>query len=177
MVSRLTGVSSNTLMRSSRSLTVHRECPSGAGSQAVAIIMASALPSTLRRAWSEFMLRFSVMTDSIPPLLYALTVFATMPMLIPCDFAHSACLRTGGWASSKSRSILHLFANVSFVDRFRSIDLSNVTLSSVRLTEYCLGLAIDRSLCVVNDGKYYIISLYKCQHVKSLAFLSARSIS
>ena len=79
-------------------------------------------------------------------------MFATVPMLIPCDLAHSACLRTGGWVSSKSRSILHLFANVSFVDRFQRIDLSNVTLSSVRLSEYWLGLAIDRSPFVVNDG-------------------------
>ena len=152
-VSLLTGVSSSTFIWPSSNLTVHRACPSGAGPQTVAIIMASALPSTLRRAWSEFTLRFRVMTDSMPPLLYILTMFATVPMLIPCELAHSACLRTGGWASSKSSSILHLFANVSFVDRFRSIDLSNATFSSVRLTEYCFGLAIDKSPFVVNDGK------------------------
>ena len=141
-------------MRSSSSLTVHRECPSGAGSHAAAIITASALPSTFRRARSEFALRFSVMTDSIPPLLYILTVFATVPMLIPCDLAQSACVGTGGCASSKSSSILHLFATVSLVVRFQSMVLSNVTLSSVSLTEYCFGLAIERSPFLgVNEGR------------------------
>ena len=124
MASRLTGVSSSIFMRSSSSRMVHREWPSGAGSQAVAIIMASALPSTFRRAWSEFTLRFKAMTASIPPSLNFLTMFATVLIQIPCALAHSACLRTGGRASSKSSNILHLLANVSQVDFFRSRDLS-----------------------------------------------------
>ena len=50
MASRLTGVSSRTFMWPSSSIIVHRARPSGAGPHAEAIIMASALPSTLRRA-------------------------------------------------------------------------------------------------------------------------------
>ena len=147
---------------------VHRAWPSGAGPQAVAIIMASALPSTFRRAWSEFSLRFRVMTELSPSTLNFLTMFATVPMLIPCDLAQSACFKTGGWASSKSSNILHLLARVSFVDLLRSILLSNETSSSDRLTEYDFGLAIVASPLVVSDGRKYITGLYKCQCVESL---------
>ena len=130
--------------------------------------MASALPSTFRRAWSEFSLRFRVMTELSPPTLNFLTMFATVPMLIPCDLAQSACFKTGGWASSKSSNILHLLARVSFVDLLRSILLSNETSSSDRLTEYDFGLAIVTSPLVVSDGRKYITGLYKCQCVESL---------
>ena len=114
--------------------------------------MASALPSTFRRAWSEFSLRFRVMTELSPPTLNFLTMFATVPMLIPCDLAQSACFKTGGWASSKSSNILHLLARVSFVDLLRSILLSNETSSSDRLTEYDFGLAIVASPLVAILG-------------------------
>ena len=130
--------------------------------------MASALPSTFRRAWSEFSLRFRVMTELSPSTLNFLTMFATVPMLIPCDLAQSACFKTGGWASSKSSNILHLLARVSFVDLLRSILLSNETSSSDRLTEYDFGLAIVASPLVVNDGRKYITGFYKCQCVESL---------
>ena len=130
--------------------------------------MASALPSTFRRAWSEFSLRFRVMTELSPPTLNFLTMFATVPMLIPCDLAQSACFKMGGWASSKSSSILHLLARVSFVDLLRSILLSNETSSSDRLTEYDFGLAIVASPLVASDGRKYITGLYKSQCVKSL---------
>ena len=130
--------------------------------------MASALPSTFRRAWSEFSLRFRVMTELSPSTLNFLTMFATVPMLIPCDLAQSACFKTGGWASSKSSNILHLLARVSFVDLLRSILLSNETSSSDRLTEYDFGLAIVASPLVVSDGRKYITGLYNCQCVESL---------
>ena len=132
--------------------------------------MASALPSTFRRAWSEFSLRFRVMTELSPPTLNFLTMFATVPMLIPCDLAQSACFKTGGWASSKSSNILHLLARVSFVDLLRSILLSNETSSSDRLTEYDFGLAIVASPLVASDGRKYITGLYKGQWVKSLGY-------
>ena len=134
--------------------------------------MASALPSTFRRAWSEFSLRFRVMTELSPPTLNFLTMFATVPMLIPCDLAQSACFKTGGWASSKSSNILHLLARVSFVDLLRSILLSNETSSSDRLTEYDFGLAIVASPLVASDGRKYITRLYKGQCVKSLGISS-----
>ena len=139
----------------------------------MAIIMASALPSTFRRAWSEFSLRFRVMTELSPSTLNFLTMFATVPMLIPCDLAQSACFKTGGWASSKSSNILHLLARVSFVDLLRSILLSNETSSSDRLTEYDFGLAIVASPLVVSDGRKYITESYKCQCVESLVLLRA----
>ena len=134
--------------------------------------MASALPSTFRRAWSEFSLRFRVMTELSPSTLNFLTMFATVPMLIPCDLAQSACFKTGGWASSKSSNILHLLARVSFVDLLRSILLSNETSSSDRLTEYDFGLAIVASPLVVSDGRKYITGLYKCQCVESLGVMA-----
>ncbi len=108
------------------------------------------------------------MTELSPPTLNFLTMFATVPMLIPCDLAQSACFKMGGWASSKSSSILHLLARVSFVDFLRSILLSNETSSSDRLTEYDFGLAIVTSPLVVSDGRKYITGLYKCQCVESL---------
>ena len=136
--------------------------------------MASALPSTFRRAWPEFSLRFRVMTELSPPTLNFLTMFATVPMLIPCDLAQSACFKTGGWASSKSSNILHLLARVSFVDLLRSILLSNETSSSDRLTEYDFGLAIVASPLVANEGRKHITRLYKSQSDKSLGTASPR---
>ena len=53
MVSRLMGVSNSTRDFSSRRRSVHLECPSGAGPQAIWINFASVRPSALRRAAAE----------------------------------------------------------------------------------------------------------------------------
>ena len=58
IVSRLTGSSRTIFISFSRSLMVQRLCPSGAGLHATSMTLASDLPFILRRALSDFMLRF-----------------------------------------------------------------------------------------------------------------------
>ena len=100
-----TGVSRTIFACSSRSLNVHLEWPTGAGVQATSIMRASALPSSLRLALSEFMFRFKVTVASSPSSTYCLTVFVTVAMQTPVDFAACSCVKSFPWASSKSRRI------------------------------------------------------------------------
>ncbi len=56
------------------------------------MISASALPSAFRRAF-EFGLRLIAVTDPMPSLVYAFTIFETVALLTPYDFAIYICFR------------------------------------------------------------------------------------
>lgn len=94
IASRLTGVSRTTLDCSSKSRMVQRECPCGAGPHASSMIRASARPSSFLLAWSELTLRRYCKTDERPPLIYFVTVLATVAIQTPFPLAHCSCVRT-----------------------------------------------------------------------------------
>lgn len=100
-----TGVSSATLASSSSRRNVQRECPSGAGLQAISIRRASARPSSFRLALSEFTFLLMETTESIPPSAYSFIVFVTVDMQTPFDLADCWCVSTSPCASSRSISI------------------------------------------------------------------------
>lgn len=108
MASLLTGVSSSILAFSARSRSVHLACPSGAGPQAISMMRASALPSNLRHALSEFTLRFRWVMPLIPSLVNSSTVFVTVAGQTPFDLADCSWVRTFPCDSSKSMIIWHL---------------------------------------------------------------------
>ena len=137
-----TGVSSATLASSSSRRSVQRECPSGAGLQAISIRRASARPSSLRLALSEFTLLLMETTGSIPPFAYSFTVFVTVDMQTPFDLADCWCVNTSPCASSRSISIWHLHFMVFDVFFLRMMAFNFASSSSVKEILYILGLAI-----------------------------------
>lgn len=92
IVSRPTGSSSSRRTCFSRRRSVHRHLPSGAGPQAIRIISASTLPSAFLRAF-EFGLRLIAVTALTPPSAYAFTIFETVALLTPYDFAICSWVR------------------------------------------------------------------------------------
>ena len=73
-----TGTSSSILAFSSKRRSVHLAWPSGTGPQAISMMWASALPSSFRRALSEFALRFKLVMPPIPSFINSFTVFVTV---------------------------------------------------------------------------------------------------
>ena len=94
IASLLTGVSRITLDSSSNKRIVHLECPSGAGPQASSISLASARPSTLRLALSEFIFLLNSVTAPMPPFIYFATVLVTVARQTPLDLALCSCVKT-----------------------------------------------------------------------------------
>ena len=127
---------------SSRSRSVQRRCPSGAGPQASSIRRASARPSSLRFALSELTFRWMVTIASIPPSVYSRIVLVTVDMQTPFDFAVCSCVNTFPWDSSRSIMIWHLHLIVLDVYFLRIIDFNRLSSASDKTIEYFLGLAI-----------------------------------
>ena len=112
IVSLLTGTPRTTFASVCNKRSVQRECPSGAGVQAISIICASAHPSSLRIALSELTLRFKVIMPSIPLSEKSLTVLVTVAMQTQFVLADCSCVRTLPCASSRSIIIRYLLRTV-----------------------------------------------------------------
>ena len=142
MASRLTGVSRMILDFSSGNRSIHLEWPSGTGPQVSSMIRASARPSSIRPALSEFTLHLNVVSSSMPPWTYFFTVLVTVAKHTPFDLADCSCVSAFPWASSRSIIIWHLQRIVFGVLAFRIIDFNFFNSSSVSSILYSLGLAI-----------------------------------